>query len=251
MKDYRFFYYFYSPLNFYNYTFHFYFLHYIIHPKNSFMKTNIVFKGMLTTLALAVIMLSPSCTQEEDVEVLASNDPSLVGQQVSVPDPDGRFNAPVENHSVCGRTYVMNLFAGQTIKIGYVFISNNDEFLFVKYKTQLGWVLSETQLYVGALAGVPVNKSGNPKVGLFPYKTMHYPTVTTYEYAIPLDSLGSLNAVQSKIIVASHAVVMKLDNNKVVVQQETAWSGCIPFVKKGNWAIYSEFRIQECVEEPV
>lgn len=215
------------------------------------MKTNNVFKGLLSVLALAVIMFSPSCTQEEDVEVLASNGPTLVGQQVSITDPDSRFNAPVENHTVCGRTYFMTLFAGQTITVGQVLISNNDENLFVKYKTYYGWVLSETQLYVGAPSGLPVNGPGNPQVGLFPYKTTHNPTVTTYEYVIPLSTLGSLSAPQSIIMVASHAVVLKLNASNVVVQEETAWSGCNRFVPRGNWGTYSNFWIQKCEEEPV
>jgi len=215
------------------------------------MKTNNVFKGLLTVLALAVIMFSPSCTQEEDVEVLASNGSTLVGQQVSISDPDSRLNAPVENHTFCGRMISKILYGGQTIALGNIFISNNDENLFVRYQTYNGWVLSETQLYVGALSGAPVNGPGNPTVGIFPYKTTHNPTVTTYEYVIPLSTLGSLSAVQSQIIVASHAVVLKLNNNNVVIQEETAWSGCDRFVKKGNWATYSYFWIQKCEQAPV
>ncbi|MCE5174362.1 MAG: hypothetical protein ABFC90_03890 [Bacteroidales bacterium] len=212
------------------------------------MKAKNVFKGMVSLLVLAVAFSLSSCTQ--DADVLAMDSIPEVGQQVNVLDDANSQYSAKTAHSICGGISYKALYPGQKDRIGYIAITNNENFLYVKYHIDsANWVISETHLYVGSRPGAPVTKSGNPKVGNFPYSAVHNPTVRTYEYAIPLDSLGSLGVPYSRIIVASHAVVLRLNASNIVLQEETAWSGCIRFVEKGNWALYGEYIIQPCSNE--
>ena len=55
-----------------------------------------------------------------------------------------------------------------------------------------GWQIDVTQLYVGVESGIPAGKSGNPKIGNFPYKTDHEGGVGTYVYTIPAADVPSV-----------------------------------------------------------
>ena len=91
---------------------------------------------------------------------------------------------------------VYTLFAGQTIEVGTVTVEEVGPNLEVTYDVTGGWLLSETHLHVAdgdscdtALAGIPQNRSGNPKVGHFEYSGDHDPMVTSFTYQIPLAGL--------------------------------------------------------------
>ncbi|MBN2261085.1 MAG: hypothetical protein JW702_11095, partial [Clostridiales bacterium] len=64
---------------------------------------------------------------------------------------------------------------------------------------------------------IPHTKSGNPKIGNFPYSMTHNPAVNEYTYQIPLDDLPGEGTV---ILIVAHAVVAN------GCQEETAWANC-------------------------
>lgn len=165
--------------------------------------------------------------------------------------------APALASTVCGTPTITTLFAGQTINAGSVQVSNDATNLYVEYTTIDGWRLSETHLAIATtLAGIPQTKSGNPKVGNFPYKRTYNPTVTSDVYIFALDQLAvSLGLDRftcgvSSLVIAAHAVVVKLDGGGTVIGQETGW-GSGPGFPGANWATYFNYTVQCCAPPPV
>jgi hypothetical protein len=143
--------------------------------------------------------------------------------------------------SYCGSSSVFTLFAGQSINAGNLTVVNDQENIYVTYTTTGGWLLIETQLFVGNLANVPLAGQSNPKIGNFPYKAKHSPNVTSFTYVISREGLSE------SIVIAAHASVVKPGS-----KQETAWSSGNRFSSKGSWATYSNYELQGCCEvEPV
>jgi hypothetical protein len=166
---------------------------------------------------------------------LTGCDRSMTGGQVDV-NLDPIF---------CGTPQEVILYAGQNIDAGNVKVWNDATNLYVQFNTSGDWVITQTHVAVAtSLAGIP-QKNGNPVPGLFPYKEVHDPAVTTYTYTIPL---GSWEAGQ-ELYIATHAALALLDENGNVIQTETGW-GFGPNFPGRNWATYLMYTVQEC-EEPI
>lgn len=109
--------------------------------------------------------------------------------------------ACINNH-----TYVTDLIAGQHYDAGDVIVWDDCDFIYVKFTTENGWMLSETHLHIAtSLDGIPQN-NGNPTPGQFDYKTDHNPMVTWFEYKIK-NIWGSC----TEVYIAAHAIVCKGD----------------------------------------
>lgn len=95
--------------------------------------------------------------------------------------------------------FVTDLIAGQYIDVGDIEVWDDGTTLYVTYIIDDPWVMTESHLHIGyTLADFPLNKYGNPQVGLFDYQMEHDPPVTTYTYEIPYDG---------ETLIATHAVV--------------------------------------------
>ena len=101
---------------------------------------------------------------------------------------------------------VTDLIAGKHIDAGTVTVWNDGTYLYVKYSTTDGWVLTETHLDVAmSLEDIPQTKKGNPVIGHFSYRVMHDPVVTEYTYIIELGGWGA----GTELYIAAHAVVLR------------------------------------------
>ncbi len=153
-------------------------------------------------------------------------------------------------------TYISNgasvkLLAGQTIEAGTIDLSIVNNNLIVTYNTTNGWELKEVHLFVNEnFSLLPKTNSGNPQVGLFPYKAQNLNGATTYSFTIPLSEFGGEEAVCNKsIYVAAHASLQKLLSNGSY-QTETGWGEGQRITAKGNWAMYYSFTFGCQAEEP-
>jgi len=142
---------------------------------------------------------------------------------------------------------VMDLIAGQTIDAGDVTIINDGTTLFVTIETQDGWSLTESHLDFGDLIdGFPTNKKGNPKVGHFDFQESHALGTTEFTYEFLLADLGIDPLAEETVPIAIHTVVVKVEAGEIVAE-ETAWKQGERFVEKGNWAMFNEYTIQNCL----
>lgn len=154
------------------------------------------------------------------------------------PFTPGGFGAPV------------TLWAGQNINAGTVSLSIQGDNLVVTYNTINGWGLYEAHLAVAtSLDGIPRNKSGNPQIGLFPYKATNLNGVTSYSFTVSLTALGV--CCDDQLVVAAHAVVGK-QTASGGFETQTGWAEGTRFVTKGSWAMYFQTAGLPCtpVEPP-
>ena len=129
-----------------------------------------------------------------------------------------------------------NLIAGQTIDVGDIYVSNDNTNIFISIAMDPNWEITQGHVAVATnLEGIPQTKSGNPKVGQFPYKGL-------LQYTIPLPNGADAG---DKIIIAVHAVVQGTQGGLYCGQEETAWGrycdaggGTSGDFEGNNWATY-------------
>lgn len=139
------------------------------------------------------------------------------------------------------------IWAGQSILVGTLKITNDSGNLYVTYELFDGWMLEETHVHVAsALSGIPCNRNGIPVPGQFAFSDVHVPVVTEYTYTIAMAPYGFQCGDQ--IVVAAHAVVKKWDEGSQTFQTETGWGGDNPGPGP-RWWFYAVYSIQ-CWEEP-
>lgn len=131
-----------------------------------------------------------------------------------------------------------DLVAGQNTFTGYVTISNDAENIYVTYKSQDGWKISEIHLYAGTFENIPVNSHNVPVPGQFPIKETFSPSVEMVTYEIPIKDLPECPYI------LAHAVVVK-DG-----KEETAWGkGEMTFEDAfdvSRWGWVMQFCPEEC-----
>lgn len=114
----------------------------------------------------------------------------------------------------CGQERTFDLIGGQTILMGSVSVVNDEDYLYVKYEADEGYLISETHLFIGNVPeGMPVGKKGNPKIGHFPFSTESKHGSAVVIHKIPLSELDPCYDI------AAHAVVVCEDGGC----EETAW----------------------------
>lgn len=138
----------------------------------------------------------------------------------------------------CGPATTVDLLADETISVGTVEMSNDDEHLYVTYRTSPDWPIGKTSLFVGDDTGeIPTNRGGNPVIGRFPYVDSHSPETTEVNWEVDLDGLS-----ESTAVVAAFAEV---GENK-----EGAWAAGELMTSGGSWATYATHEIQSCEQGP-
>lgn len=136
-------------------------------------------------------------------------------------------------------TESFDLFGGQTIDVGNLLVTNDDENLTITYQTTGDWYVGKIHVYVGDIAGLPTNSQNTPIPGQFPYSETYNPYTQTATITIPLASLPSC------YVIAAHAEVHKIVNGEEV-QSETAWSYGTPFANTDRWGWTSNYCTQTC-----
>lgn len=135
------------------------------------------------------------------------------------------------------------LYAGQTINVGTVDLSMEDNILTLTYNTTGDWVLQEVHMAIGLTFGaIPTNRAGNPTIGLFPYAATGLGGVSSYSFSIPLEEVLNLTEEEldgKSLYIAAHAVV----SNPVTGSRETAWGAGERITGRGNWATFFVFTL--------
>ncbi len=153
------------------------------------------------------------------------------------PDPELYFGNPKS----------FPLVAGQHIEVGEIIVGNNDEFLYVTYKTDDPWFLEEVHLYV--LKEEPQTRL---IPGQAPYKKGDLPNETKeITLLVPLKNLDLEGEICEKgLWLQAHAAVVKVEDGEPV-QGETAYGGEIFNPNQGAWYgnIFYELQCKENGED--
>ncbi|MFZ1369838.1 MAG: hypothetical protein WAR78_05630 [Ferruginibacter sp.] len=197
-------------------------------------------KKLLLPALLFAVLFTISCKKAN--EAPTQEPPTTPVQQgpryVVLAEGDGNKTMAQgrEGEPGCVATEV-TLIAGQTINSGTVSVTNDSLYIYVTYTATNGWKISQTHLYVGDCALIPVNNPGNPIPGQFPYASAHA-NVTSYTYQIPLSQIpaGTCGCI------AAHAVVKQFDANNQQTGQETAWGNGVRInLSGGNWGMKFDY----------
>lgn len=190
------------------------------------MKLYILKKTKFIGLLIVFIAFLGSCEKKELFE--NNSDDKFLTENISI--------EYTSEH--CGDIMTVDLLAGQFDDSGNIFVYNDETNLYVTYESENKWQIKAIHLFVGAENEMPVNNSGNPQIGLFPYKISFDPFVTSYTFKIPLEKLKNC------FVIAAHAEVVRVEDG-VVIQAETAW-GEGKEISSGSWAMYFGYCVQEC-----
>lgn len=174
--------------------------------------------------------------------------------QVDAPAPENtqRYVTGIQNKEASDRDMGridnclptdVDLIAGQNMVAGTISVINDENNIYVTYTTTGGWVLTQTHLYVGDCALIPVNNPGNPIPGQFPYAGTHN-NLTSVTYTVPLSRIpaGTCGCI------AAHAVVKQLNISGGTIQTQTGWGNGVRInLNGGNWGM--KFDYCSCVPE--
>jgi hypothetical protein len=141
--------------------------------------------------------------------------------------------------SVLGGEQCVTLYAGQSIDAGTVCLSVSGDDLVVTYETTGDWGLLEAHLWIGtSLADMPQTNTGNPQLGLFPYKAEDLGDATSVSFHVPIESLGGEPAVcDQSFYVVAHAALRRPDGEGGF-QTETGFGDGDLINEYGSWATY-------------
>ena len=186
----------------------------------------------LALLLLSVAFITVSCEKESDMR---SSEESAVLFKSMTLDAEGNV--------VC-EPDTFKLFGGQTIEVGYLVVSNDDQNIFVEYNiTNSDYYLSEAQLWVGSdLSNVPYAGNGAPVPGLFPYKAENI-EVMKYLFTVPIADaiIGTTDYCGKEVFIFAHGSV-EPSTGSSATEGETIWSEGTPF-DGPRWGWYSSYSI--------
>jgi hypothetical protein len=142
--------------------------------------------------------------------------------------------------AACGTATETILMAGQTIAVGSVVVENDGQNLYVTYRTDGNWLITETHLAVATRPeDLPQTPKGNAIPGQFAYQTSHDPGVTEVTHTIDVTAWPA----GTPLYIAAHSVVVSAAGS------ETAWGQGTAFPGK-NWAMYFGHTVQTCEPPP-
>ena len=136
--------------------------------------------------------------------------------------PDEYFGDPTVTDLVARKQYV----------VGEVTVTNDADYLYVHVTVDDPWELGETRVAVSdTVEGLPVTKSGNPKMGHFPYDIDSFIELSQWPEA-------------EELYIAVYAKLQAQGE-----RNETAWGFGTEF-PGSNWSMYFTHTIQDDEEPP-
>lgn len=152
----------------------------------------------------------------------------------------GLATLSVQAQAACGALTETVLLAGQSIPTGSVVVENDGQYLYVTYRTDGNWLITETHLAVATRPeDLPQTPKGNAIPGQFAYQTSHDPGVTEVTHTIDVTAWPA----GTPLYIAAHSVVVSAAGS------ETAWGDGQAFPGK-NWAMYFPHSVQSCDPPP-
>ncbi len=125
---------------------------------------------------------------------------------------------------VCDEDGIVTLWAGKKYNAGTVSITEDQNNIYVTYKTVGSWKLKETHLDISTSK---YTKRGSP--GQYDYKATHANGITTYTYTVVKTWAPGIS-----VNFLAHAVVGKYSGN-TCSSTETAYGGTVVSPKYGSW----------------
>ena len=200
-------------------------------------------KTSITAGLVLLFLVIFSCEQEDQIGAFKSTE----SENSTFKNANDPLNIVLDQQEVeeieCDQTIRRDLWAGQNILVGAIFIKKENEELVITYdlsstETETEWQLKESHLFVGDINDAPFTNSGNPKIGHFPYQGDH-DLVNEYSFRIPLDELNDCFSI------ITHAVVVLISDDSETANETAFGFGDNTF--DGNrWGWYLDVCNTDC-----
>lgn len=194
---------------------------------------------MKKTLTLLSVVLMMAACQKQTAELFEPKEEST-GQQQPTAETIGTLNESF-GASACVVAVETPLMAGQNTNVGSVTVTNDETNVYVTYQTTGSYLVKKTHLFVGSCTAIPVNNSGNPRIGQYPYQTSHGTGVNSFTYTIPRSSLPP-----GCICVSAHAEVVAYNTSGSIIFSQTGWGFGEQINDGGSWAMKFGYCQQDC-----
>lgn len=196
--------------------------------------------GIIASLIMLFLLIY-SCEQDDQIETFTSTDSLTESNKLSNDPINILADRENDDDMDCDETIASDLFAGQHILIGKLFIQKEGDYLEVTYDlSSSDWYLKETHLFVGDIQEAPFGNNGNPKIGHFPYHGDHG-LVKEYSFNIPYEDINECYSV------ISHASVVLMTDGEESASETAFGFGDAEF--SGNrWGWYQDICKPDCGE---
>lgn len=193
-----------------------------------------------TLILFAVTVVMVAC-QKQAADVIQPADENTVGTNGSIASAETGRGENLTESSSCVVPVTTPLMAGQTTNVGSVTVTNDESNVYVTYQTTGSYLVKKTHLYVGSCTAIPVSNSGNPRIGHYPYQTIHGTGVASFTYTIPRAGLPA-----GCICVSAHAEVVAYNAAGTVIFSQTGWGFGEQINDGGSWAMRFDYCQQDC-----
>jgi len=145
---------------------------------------------------------------------------------------DTSFDTDSTSRSLTSSAFVQPLIAGQHIDAGTVTLTRDADTLFVTYKTNADFTLSETHVWVGTDVDAVPHSPGGLTNGHFTYNDSYSPTVSEATIEVPLTWADG-----TRLYIFTHASVEYTEGEG----GETAYAGTKKYDAVTRWNFYIEY----------
>lgn len=155
-------------------------------------------------------------------------------------------SARLDGEELCGDMVVNPMYGlFQHDNLGYVYMGNDEENLYVNFETSNGWKIYRTYLFVGDANDLPTGFWGLPRVGHFPYIDKHLgKNVNDHTMTIPLENIDG-----ECTTVAAFAIIYKWKEFRghKYLRYESVWAhGTNQLGRHWGWGWTNNYCIQDC-----
>lgn len=207
----------------------------------AFLTTNIsVMKKVFKQINLTIVVLMfvfVSCEQsviETEPIATADQELSLKSAKVKTPEISYSIATGIPIDGICGYLPVSDFIAGQNYKAGNVYIANSEEKLYVSIVMNEGWVLGCTHLFIGEFGDIPLNNSGNPQIGKFPFYNCFKKGISSVTFEFNRADFDK------SVAIVVHGEVSG-------VSSETAFAFGTQFPNAERWGWYIDYTAKDCI----
>jgi len=146
-------------------------------------------QSLILAFAFLGLILS-SCNKELETTLVDTDNIEI--------DDQGQLKCGSNNTvTICGNSLTKQLLNSSNTSRGTITVSNDANYLYVKYTGSNSWKFSQVNLYVGNCNNVPLTSSGTANINCYPYRYSNNCPFSSITYKIPLSKVGNCFCVSA------------------------------------------------------
>ncbi|MEP2936660.1 MAG: hypothetical protein ABJM06_10350 [Gilvibacter sp.] len=175
-------------------------------------------------LFFSALLIMTSCSQDQALEEINETETAnLEAAKLGIGSYEVEASfLQADSKSAKFNCATTSLVEGLQREMGEIFISSDSRKLYITFRSDYGFIIDATNLYVGSMEELPTYSSGNPRVSDFPYREVHSEGPTSVTYTLPLADFDPC------FYVVAHAVQTRLDVTGTPILCVNTWAKGAP-----------------------